>query len=116
VDLLDRAVLDELRVLGEDDLRDLVELYYTDVVAQLASIREALVEGDAEGVGAGAHRIKGASLSIGAAHVAGIASELETAGKAGELSGAPELIASLERDLEPTLAALNSEFSLEQTD
>jgi HPt (histidine-containing phosphotransfer) domain-containing protein len=106
-------VLNELRVLEQDDLRDLVELYFADVAVQLAAIQTAFASNDPGALGAAAHRIKGASLSIGAERVAGLAAELETAAKAGELSGTEALVASIERDLDPTQAALRQEFSLE---
>jgi HPt (histidine-containing phosphotransfer) domain-containing protein len=73
----------------------------------------ALAGNDPESLAAAAHRIKGASLSIGAERVAGLAAELETTGKAGDLSGAEALVSSIEVELAPTQAALRKEFSLE---
>lgn len=113
MDLLDMAVLNELSVLEEDDLRDLVELYFADVEVQLAAIHTALAGNDPESLAAAAHRIKGASLSIGAERLASLAAELETTGKAGDLSAAEALVSSIERELDPTQAALRKAFSLE---
>jgi HPt (histidine-containing phosphotransfer) domain-containing protein len=110
--MLDTEVLGELRVLGDDDLRDLVDLYFADVVTQLENLRQALGEGDADAIAAAAHRIKGASLSIGAARVAALATELETAGRSAELSTCGGLIAELDSELDPTRSALSAELSV----
>lgn len=111
--MLDTAVLGELRVLDDEDLRDLVELYFSDVLVQLGRLRDALADGDADVIAAAAHRIKGASLSVGAARVAGLASEIEIAGKSGDLGGTGELIATLDSELDPTRSALSVELSVE---
>jgi HPt (histidine-containing phosphotransfer) domain-containing protein len=111
--MLDTSVLSELRVLDDEDLRDLVELYFADVATQLGLVRDALATGDAAVVAASAHRIKGASLSIGAARVAALASELETNAKQGELGPCPELAETLDSELDPTRSALRVELSVE---
>jgi HPt (histidine-containing phosphotransfer) domain-containing protein len=110
--MLDTAVLDELRGLGDDDLRDLVDLYFADVVTQLTRLREALESDDYDGVAAAAHRVKGASLSIGASRVASLASEVEEAGKARNLDGVGEVLDALETELDPTRSALTAELSV----
>jgi HPt (histidine-containing phosphotransfer) domain-containing protein len=104
------VVLEELRALGEEDLRDLVEMYFADLATQLEVLREALETDDSETVAAAAHRIKGASLSIGATLVASFASEIEQAGKSGELERCEELLESLDTELEPTRDALSAEL------
>jgi HPt (histidine-containing phosphotransfer) domain-containing protein len=111
VEMLDTEVLGELRGLGEDDLRDLLDMYFTDVADQLERLRGGLSQGDAETVASAAHRIKGASLSIGAASVAAHAAELEQAGKTGNLAVAGEELAKLESELEPTRGALSAELA-----
>jgi HPt (histidine-containing phosphotransfer) domain-containing protein len=111
--MLDTDVLGELRGLGEDDLRDLVGVYFADVEAQLHRLREALGQGDADGVSAAAHRMKGASLSIGAARVASLAAELETAAKEDELGRCDALLEALESEVDPTRDALSCELSVE---
>jgi HPt (histidine-containing phosphotransfer) domain-containing protein len=113
VDQLDMTVLEELRVLDEEDLRELVELYVGDVVSQLANIRAGLGAQDATAVSAAAHRIKGASLSIGAARMAALSADVESAAKDGSLEPVPALVGSLESELDPTKAALASTFGIE---
>jgi HPt (histidine-containing phosphotransfer) domain-containing protein len=113
VEIIDTDILSELSVLDAEDLRDLIELYFADVATQLGLLREALASGDIDTVAGCAHRIKGASLSVGAARVAALATELEDNAKAGDTASAPELAASLESELDPTRAALSSELSVD---
>lgn len=113
VETLDTTVLDELRVLDDEDLRDIVELYFSDVAVQLDSVRASLDDGDATSVAAAAHRIKGASLSMGAARIAAFAAEAEVAAREGNLAPCAGLVASLEEELEPTRVALRSELALQ---
>ncbi len=113
METLDTTVLDELRGLDDEDLRDIVELYFSDVAVQLDSLRASLGDGDATAVAAAAHRIKGASLSMGAARIAALAADAEVAGRDGNLAPCAELVASLEEELEPTRVALRSELALQ---
>ncbi len=113
VETLDTTVLDELRGLDDDDLRDIVELYFSDVAVQVDSLRASLGDGDATSVAAAAHRIKGASLSMGAARIAALAAEAEVAGRDGNLAPCAGLVAALEEELEPTRVALRSELALQ---
>jgi HPt (histidine-containing phosphotransfer) domain-containing protein len=113
VDLLDMTVLEELRVLDEEDLRELVELYVGDVVSQLGHIRAGLAAQDGVVISAAAHRIKGASLSIGAAKMATLSADVETAAKDDSLEPILALVSSLESDLDPTRAALAKTFGIE---
>jgi HPt (histidine-containing phosphotransfer) domain-containing protein len=111
--MLDTDVLAELSVLGEEDLRDLVDVYFEDLTVQLDRLQAALGDGDADGLAAAAHRVKGASLSIGAARVASLASELETAGRANDLGGCDALLRAFESELEPTREALSAVLAVE---
>jgi HPt (histidine-containing phosphotransfer) domain-containing protein len=116
VDLLNKTALDELSGFDVDDLRDVVDLYIADATAQLDRLHQALDAGDGAEVAEAAHRIKGSSLTVGAARVASLAAEIEVAARAGELSTAPELAATLASDLPPTRAALFDEFGIDSPD
>lgn len=113
MEMLDTEVLSELSALGEEDLRELIEVYFEDVASQLERLKSALADGDAAALAAAAHRVKGASLSIGAARVATLASELEAAGRADDLSGCGALLAAFQSELEPTRAALSTMLEVE---
>jgi HPt (histidine-containing phosphotransfer) domain-containing protein len=116
VDLLNKAALEELSGFDVDDLRDVVDLYVTDATAQLDRLHQALDAGDAPEVAEAAHRIKGSSLTVGAARCASLGSDIEVAARAGDLNSAPELAATLESELEPTRAALFEEFGIDPAD
>jgi HPt (histidine-containing phosphotransfer) domain-containing protein len=111
--MLDTEVLSELSALGEDDLRALIDVYFEDVTLQRDRLRAAVADGDAETLAAAAHRVKGASLSIGAARVASFASELEVAGRANDLGGCDDLLRAFESELDPTREALNAVLAVE---
>jgi HPt (histidine-containing phosphotransfer) domain-containing protein len=61
----------------------------------LTKIGAALEEGDAPELTKAAHALKGASLGMFAALVAGLAADLETAGKTGHLEAVRGLYAEL---------------------
>jgi CheY-like chemotaxis protein/HPt (histidine-containing phosphotransfer) domain-containing protein len=108
--LLDAAMVAELRELSGDALPELLELYLDDAAAQLLVIVGALERGDPAGAGAAAHRLKGASLSVGAALVSAVAAELETRATADDVSGAAALLSALERAVMNTDEALRAEL------
>jgi hypothetical protein len=49
VETLDTTVLDELRALDDEDLRDIVELYFSDVAVQLDSLRALAADAEVAG-------------------------------------------------------------------
>ena len=109
--LIDEATLADLRELAADDLHELVELYVNDAAAQALLLIQALERDDCPSAAASAHRLKGASATIGAALVSAIAAELETRAMAADAAGAAELIGPLERALMNTAVALRAVLS-----
>jgi signal transduction histidine kinase/HPt (histidine-containing phosphotransfer) domain-containing protein/ActR/RegA family two-component response regulator len=109
--LLDGAMVAELRELAGEGLPELLELYLEDAAAQVRVLAQALQHGDPSSAAAAAHRLKGASLSVGAVLVSAIAAELETRATANEVSGAAELLCSLERAVMNTTEALRAELA-----
>jgi two-component system, sensor histidine kinase and response regulator len=113
-ELLDEPTLAELRELAAEDLRELVELYVNDAAAQALILMAALEQGDCASAAASAHRLKGASATIGAALVSALAAELENRAKAADLAGAAELLRALEPALMDTAVALRATLSSER--
>jgi signal transduction histidine kinase/DNA-binding NarL/FixJ family response regulator len=109
--LLDAAMVAELRELAGDGLPELLELYLEDAAAQVRVLAQAVEHGDASSAAAAAHRLKGASLAVGAVLVSAIAAELETRATANDLSGAAELLCSLERAVMNTGEAQRTELA-----
>jgi HPt (histidine-containing phosphotransfer) domain-containing protein len=108
--LLDAAMVAELRDLSGESLPEMLELYLEDAAAQVLVIVGALERGDPAPAAAAAHRLKGASLSVGAARVTTVAGELERRASSGDVSGAAALLYPLERAVMNTAAALRAEL------
>ena len=96
-EVLDRAVIDELRSLEGDVAREVVKLYLEDSVSQLEMLAAAVADDDDDDVAALAHRLKGASLAVGAVLVSTIASELEARARSCDLSIARQLVGMIKR-------------------
>jgi signal transduction histidine kinase/CheY-like chemotaxis protein/HPt (histidine-containing phosphotransfer) domain-containing protein len=109
-EVLDRAVIDELRSLDGDVAREVVTLYLEDSVHQLEMLAVAVEDDDDDAVAALAHRLKGSSLAVGAVLVSTIASELEARARSCDLSIARQLVGMVKRELEQTRAAFADEL------
>jgi signal transduction histidine kinase/CheY-like chemotaxis protein/HPt (histidine-containing phosphotransfer) domain-containing protein len=109
-EVLDADVIGELRELDTSVVRDLLDLYFRDSDSQLPELARAIDQEDAACVAVLAHRFKGASLAVGAALVAGIASELEERAKVEDLAIAPQLLGMLEREIAHTRRMLAEQF------
>lgn len=66
-----------------------------------ATLRQAL--------GRAAHTLKGSSLNVGAKPLAELCARLEELGKAGDLTGAGDLVAQVQTEWERVTAALDAE-------
>lgn len=90
-----REVMD--RIGGDKDfLAEIVEVFVADYPNQILSIREALAAGDAHIVERRAHSLKGAVGNFAATEAYDRAYELEKLGRAGDLTRAATVLASLE--------------------
>ncbi|MBA3583571.1 MAG: response regulator, partial [Gemmatimonadetes bacterium] len=107
-ELLQEAVIAEVMDLEGDVLSELVSLYFAEAAGHMAELGDAIARADTLAVGRAAHKLKGASGTLGAAYVSHLASELETAAKVGDLTGADDLVDRLGRGLEHTHEALRS--------
>jgi HPt (histidine-containing phosphotransfer) domain-containing protein len=100
--LLDDAVIADLENLDGDVLDGLVALYFDEAAGRLSDLVGAVDRGDMPLVAQMAHTLRGNSSTLGAAHVARIAAELETTANAGDLSPAAGLLDTLRGALEDT--------------
>ena len=107
---LDYAVIESLREMEEDGEPDLIselaDMFLRDVAPRLETLRQAIEKDDAAQVGRTAHTIKGSSGNIGAWRVSEISARLQDAGESGDLSGAAEVLAELEREFNRVRPAL----------
>jgi PAS domain S-box-containing protein len=98
------------RVGGDRDLlREVALLFLDSYPDDLEKIRIAIAAGDAHSLERSAHSLKGSVANFAADTAVRLAFDLEKAGRAGDLGGAPALCAELEQELErlgPQLRAL----------
>lgn len=94
--VLDLAVLGQLRTLFDGDLSDVVGTYLNDTPMQLAAIESAITRHDPAQLRRSAHTLKSTSQAVGARRVAELALRLESLGSAaGPMDAAPQLLSAL---------------------
>jgi HPt (histidine-containing phosphotransfer) domain-containing protein len=100
--VLDPAVIASLRELtppGEPDvLTEVLQLFLEDVPTRIARLRVAWQAGNAEELQRAAHSLKGSAGNIGARDLLGVCSRLDEQGRAGDLTGARDLVESVEAE------------------
>jgi len=95
---LDGQVLDRLREVSPDFVREIAVVYLDDAPARLAALREAVQKQDAHAVSTAAHAFRSGSANIGATAVSALCGELERMGREESLSDAARTLADLERE------------------
>ena len=110
--ILDEAVLDELRASVQGDRAFVVELidaYLADGATHIEAIGAAVDAGDADALVRPAHTLKSSSATLGAGRIAATARELEMLGRSGALdSGVGDLVGRVQGDWPATSAALRA--------
>jgi two-component system sensor histidine kinase/response regulator len=106
VALLDTAVLDELREVGEGLLEEIVTAYLDQTPKDLQALEEAAAATDPETVRRIAHQMKAGSASLGALSLSAIFRELEQAGGAGDLDAIGARMAEVQGLLPQVIQAL----------
>jgi DNA-binding response OmpR family regulator/HPt (histidine-containing phosphotransfer) domain-containing protein len=96
-------VIAELRELmgqmGNEPLQQLNDVFLRSARNHLIGMRTALTDGNAEELGREAHRLRGASGSVGAQRMARVCSVIEERAKAEDLSAVDDLLDQLETEL-----------------
>jgi histidine phosphotransfer protein HptB len=110
--VLDGAALDRLRdSVGDEFVGELVGTFLDDAPVQLAALRAALAEGDAEAARRAAHTLKSNGATFGASGFAETCRRLEEMARDGALAGAEEVLPHAEREyaaVEETLAPMRA--------
>jgi HPt (histidine-containing phosphotransfer) domain-containing protein len=99
--IIDLQAVENLRELNPDDpnfLRELVDLFLTDIPARITEIEQAIASQDASLLTRAAHTIKGSSGNFGALKLAKAASEIEQQGKTSSFAAATAAIPSLKAE------------------
>ena len=87
-------------------------MYLDEMPGHCTALNAALRDGDAAALSRTAHALKSASFNVGARGLAEQCMKLERQGRAGELAGAAELVAEIERLLRLIEPALLSEVGV----
>jgi HPt (histidine-containing phosphotransfer) domain-containing protein len=106
---LDEAVMAELldSVGGDSEfLAELVGDFLADAPAQLETLRETAVSGDAAGARRAAHTLKGNARTFGAAPLASLCEKTEAAAGAGDLDTVLADVDGIEREWARVQAAV----------
>jgi HPt (histidine-containing phosphotransfer) domain-containing protein len=111
-ELLDEAVIADLEeTLDGDVLAELLDLYFAQTAGHVAALTSAIDHGESVAASQMAHTLKGGSGALGAAHVAGIAGAIEETARAGDMTGAGELLDRLASGLDATRTAFSGRMS-----
>ena len=91
-------------------LTEVIAMYLDEAARNLNRLKTAVESQDAGEVDRAAHAFKSASLNVGALQIGELCRKLERQGKAGELSGAVDLVQAIERQLERVRPLLLAEM------
>jgi len=105
---LDAQMVERLREVGPDFLREIAAIYLADAPARLAALRDAAAQHDPDAVYTAAHAFKSGSGNIGATRVHDLCAEIETMGRKGSLSGLAGKVTALESEYERVEQALRA--------
>ena len=110
---VDAAVLAELRQLDSSCglLSTLITHFLEDVPSRLATLQDALQQGDAEALARVAHELNGSSGNLGVRNMRQLCVELQALGKAKDLSKAGALLAQLVSEFELVRQRLMAEHA-----
>jgi CheY-like chemotaxis protein len=105
---VDIAVLEELAANLDDELSELIELFFESASELLATMRRAVHRGDGDLLFHAAHRLKPTSAMLGAMPLSALCEELEQVSTAVSLEGAQEKLAEVEAECKHVRAALEA--------
>jgi PAS domain S-box-containing protein len=112
-DVIDPSMLADLKAMGggngADIIKDLLNLFRSDVPPLLEALRSAVTAGDAQKMKESAHSLKGGAANLGAKTMAALCFELEKKGREGSLEGAAERLPAIEEQFRLVCAALEAE-------
>jgi len=95
---INKAMIEELRELMEDDFPLLIETFLTDSDQRLSDLIKAQSVSDATQIRELAHGFKGSASNLGAEALANISYEAESMGRENELDGVEDVIARLSKE------------------
>lgn len=106
---IDPQALEGLRDLSPDEpafLRDLIDLFISDVADRLLDLDRALANADTQLLTHAAHTIKGSCSNFGAADLVKLCQVVELQGKTSDFSGAAATLPALKAEYAAVAEAL----------
>ena len=91
-DVLNQELLEELRMVMEEEFPSLMETFLTESARQFAEAREAWAASDMDQLRRSAHTLKGSCGNVGAELLQGTCATLEACAKEGETQDIPALL------------------------
>ncbi|NUP99600.1 MAG: response regulator [Armatimonadetes bacterium] len=107
--VLDAEIVADLRQIAANTpgfLPDLVRTFSRSLSEQMDLIEAALAKADAEALWQAAHRLKGTTASMGAAHLGDLGLTLEKLGRAGQTEGGTRLLEQIRTEAGRVRSAL----------
>jgi HPt (histidine-containing phosphotransfer) domain-containing protein len=91
-DILNRELIEELRMIMEDEFSSLMDTFLQESAKQFDEAKVAWSAGDMDTLRRSAHTLKGSCGNVGAVALQGTCETLETNAKAGSTDGMAELL------------------------
>jgi PAS domain S-box-containing protein len=91
--------LSKLKAENEEQLTQLIELFFESAPATLSEMQRALENASAQDLALAAHTLKGSCSNFGASPLRDLCAQIEQMGLAGHIDGAASLIFSAEKEL-----------------
>ena len=109
--IFDRAGMMARMVNDEDLARTVAEGFLADIPLRIEALSGHLAAGDAPGAERQAHTIKGASANVGGERLRAVASEMEAAGRVGDLDAVKGRMAELKAQFAALQEAMERHFN-----
>ena len=107
-DVLDKQLLEELKLVMEDEFHALMETFLSESARQFADARDAWQSSDLESLRLHAHSLKGSCGNVGATELQATCASLEHSARNGVEAEIPELIAQVSSQLEVVSEAVRA--------
>jgi signal transduction histidine kinase/DNA-binding response OmpR family regulator len=113
---IDSEVMIELLDLSRscesgDFLGELIDMFYAELDARVASIREAWSRGDLGELDERAHEFKGSCLSLGLTRMASLCGQIEALAREGTVAAVPALLGQIEQEARAVRPLLDVEHA-----
>jgi HPt (histidine-containing phosphotransfer) domain-containing protein len=101
-----------LEALGGDEklLHEVIEIFLEEVPKHMASLRQAIAQGNAEATEMAAHTLKGELGYLGISEVSRKARELEEVARKSDLQSAESIYAGFEAEISEVLISMRGRF------